>query len=94
MTIASTDAPREERTAPVPLVVSPAEACVMLDVSMAHLYKRVLPEVEVYKEGRATKIVVASLKRRQDRLVAERQGKRPRGRRRKSPPAPQTLVSA
>jgi hypothetical protein len=72
------------------LAVGPLEACLMLDVSMAHLYKHILtdPDVQSYKEGRLTKIVVASLKRRQARKVAERQGRRPRGRPKKAQARP------
>lgn len=95
MSIASTGASdwgrKPSKSTIEPLVISPLEACVMLDVSIAHLYKRVMtdPDVKVYKDGRSTKLIVASLKKRQDRLVAERQGKRTRGRPRKALPEAQ-----
>jgi hypothetical protein len=58
--------------------VSPREAAHIMGVSLAYLY-RILPELDCYHEGRARRITITSIKRRQAKLLAAAQGKRPRG---------------
>jgi hypothetical protein len=54
-----------------PLVVSPAEAQRLLDVGPAHFYDTVLPELESYKDGKARRITLRSIKARIERKLAE-----------------------
>lgn len=71
-----------------PLVVSVAVARRLLDVSNAHFYTKVLPELESYHEGRTRRITLASIKRYIERRLAENPAnpQRPRrGRPRKVP---------
>jgi len=89
MSILSTGASDREGV----LAVSPREACRIMGVSLAYLY-RILPELEAYKEGRARRISLASIKRRQARLIAQASGKRPRGRPRKVEPEAQAEAGA
>jgi hypothetical protein len=55
-----------------PLVVSPAQAQVMLDCGTTYFYE-ILPELESYLEGRHRKITVASIKKRIARKLEENQ---------------------
>jgi hypothetical protein len=55
-----------------PLVVSPAQAQVMLDCGTTYFYE-ILPELESYLEGRHRKITVASIKARIARKLEESQ---------------------
>ena len=53
-----------------PLVVSPAQAQVMLDCGTTYFYE-ILPELESYLEGRHRKITVASIRARIARKLEE-----------------------
>jgi hypothetical protein len=67
------------------LLVPPAVACQMLNISHAHLYK-ILPELESYCEGRARRITVRSIQDRIARRIAAGVPNKPRrGRPRKNP---------
>jgi hypothetical protein len=56
----------------------------LLDVSNAHFYKKVLPELESYHEGRTRRITLASIKRYIERRLAENPQRPRRGRPRKA----------
>jgi hypothetical protein len=74
--------------------ITPLQACELLGISMAHLYKH-MNEFDTYLDGRSRKITLASIKRRQARLIAQASGKRPRGRpRRAQAPAQPQEASA
>jgi hypothetical protein len=75
--------------------ITPLQTCELLGISMAHLYKH-MHEFDTYLDGRSRKITLASIKRRQARLIAQASGKRPRGRPRKNAALaqPQAPVSA
>lgn len=55
-----------------PLVVSPARAKALLDCGTTRLYELIAAgELESFKDGKARKITVASIKRRVARMLAE-----------------------
>jgi len=78
-----------------PLAVSPRQACLLLGVGNTRLYQLIgTSELDTYREGRARRITMESIKRRVARLVAaagpigteiEAMPPRRRGRRRKLP---------
>jgi excisionase family DNA binding protein len=54
-----------------PLVVSPRQACRLLNVGNTRLYQLIAAgEVESYREGRARRITTESIRRRVARLAA------------------------
>jgi hypothetical protein len=76
------------------LLVTPAIACQMLNISHAHLYK-ILPELESYCEGRARRITVRSIQDRIARRIAGSDPTKPRrGRPRKMTPVVVEQVGA
>jgi excisionase family DNA binding protein len=65
-----------------PFGVSPRKACVLLDIGNTRLYQLIgNGELESYKEGKARRITMASIRQRVSRLVAAEEktsGRRPR----------------
>ena len=58
-----------------PLGVSPRQACVLLNVGNTRLYQLIGDaELETYKEGRATRITVRSIRARHERQLAVAHG--------------------
>ena len=75
-----------------PLVVSPRQACRLLDISIAHLYTLLQSkEIESFNLGRSRRIPMAAIRRYVSHQVAASLGKRPRGRPRK--PLPQETAA-
>jgi hypothetical protein len=78
-----------------PLVVTPATARKLLGISNTHLYK-ILGELESYRDGRARRITMASIKARIARRIADgaARAEPPRRRRGRPPKHPQPEVAA
>ena len=67
-------APSHNQGAVEPLAVGPKKACILADVGMTRLYQLLnAGEYDSYWEGRHRKITVESIRRRQERLLAEAQ---------------------
>jgi excisionase family DNA binding protein len=67
-----------------PLVVTPREACALLNIGNTRLYRLISEkQLDSYREGRARRIPMASIKSYIARCLAESMGKRGRGRPRK-----------
>ena len=67
-----------------PLVVTPREACALLNIGNTRLYRLLGDkQIDSYREGRARRIPMASIKSYIARCLAESMGKRGRGRPRK-----------
>lgn len=67
-----------------PLVVTPREACALLNIGNTRLYRLLGDkQIDSYREGRARRITMASIKSYIARCLAESMGKRGRGRPRK-----------
>jgi excisionase family DNA binding protein len=67
-----------------PLVVTPREACALLNIGNTRLYRLLGDrQIDSYREGRARRIPLASIKSYIARCLAESMGKRGRGRPRK-----------
>jgi excisionase family DNA binding protein len=61
-----------------PLIVRPAQACVMLSCSIPRLYELInAGELESLKDGAARKITVASIQRYIARKLAEQPARKP-----------------
>jgi excisionase family DNA binding protein len=76
--------PLSNRVGIEPLVVSPREACVLLNIGNTRLYHLIsTKQIDSYNEGRARRIPMASIKAYLARCLAESTGKRGRGRPRK-----------
>jgi excisionase family DNA binding protein len=68
-----------------PLVVTPREACALLNIGNTRLYRLLSDKrVDSYREGRARRIPMASIRSYIARCLAESMGKRGRGRPRKA----------
>jgi excisionase family DNA binding protein len=75
-----------------PLVVTPREACTLLGIGNTRLYKLIGDkEIDSYREGRARRIPLSSIKSYVARHVAQSAGRRPRGRPRKMPVQPEAV---
>jgi excisionase family DNA binding protein len=78
-----------------PLVVTPREACVLLNIGNTRLYHLIsTKQIDSYNEGRARRIPMASIKAYLARCLAESMGKRGRGRPRKIISAPPVAAAA
>jgi excisionase family DNA binding protein len=71
-----------------PLVVTPREACALLNIGNTRLYRLLSDkQIDSYREGRARRIPMASIKSYIARCLAESMGRRGPGRPRKHPVA-------
>jgi excisionase family DNA binding protein len=78
-----------------PLVVTPREACTLLGIGNTRLYRLISDkQIDSYREGRARRIPMASIKAYIARCLAESMGKRGRGRPRKIIPAQPVAAAA
>ena len=85
----SSDVNRAGTTArlPEPLAVSPRHACLLLGIGTTRLYQLIgNGELESYRDGRARRITMQSIRRRVERLLAAASPRR-RGRPPKTSPA-------
>jgi excisionase family DNA binding protein len=77
-----------------PLVVTPREACALLNIGNTRLYRLISEkQLDSYREGRARRIPMASIKAYIARCLAESTGKRGRGRPRKTTAQPEAMAS-
>src|SRR6516225_3984719 len=87
----SSDVNRAGTTArlPEPLAVSPRHACLLLGIGTTRLYQLIgNGELESYRDGRARRITMQSIRRRVERLLAAADASpRRRGRPLKTSPA-------
>jgi excisionase family DNA binding protein len=68
-----------------PLVVTPREACTLLGIGNTRLYHLISEkQIDSYREGRARRIPLVSIKSYIARHVAQSMGRRGRGRPRKT----------
>jgi excisionase family DNA binding protein len=78
-----------------PLVVAPREACALLGIGNTRLYRLISDkQIDSYREGRARRIPLASIKSYIARCLAQSMGKRGRGRPRKVPVQPEAVGRA
>ena len=77
-----------------PLAVTPREACVLLNIGNTRLYRLISEkQIDSYREGRARRITMASIRSYIARCLAESTGKRGRGRPRKTAARPAVTAS-
>jgi excisionase family DNA binding protein len=80
-----------------PLAVSPSQACLLLGIGNTRLYQLIgNGEIETYREGRARRITMQSIRHRVARLVADASsdGGAPLPRRRGRPRKNQAVAGA